>query len=353
MRFAPLFVDMNTRVISLFFAIVSGIFLAACSANAGPVEPATIVVDIEDYASTDTPEPTQVVLPTETPTPLATDTPTATPTEPPTATPTEPATPTPTPTLIIQPTPTVAELTCNDTQGEFQEFDVIAGVNEIEMATVVYLPPCYSNEGERYPVLYLLHGLGHDEQTWRELGIGDVADELITAGDIRPFIIAMPRERGGDSQFDNLFLENIIPFVEDNFYTSQDRAFRALGGMSRGAGWTVQMGLQNPELFGILGLHSMAIFYSDEESVEIWLERIPPELQQHYYIDIGERDSLQVSARYMDRILRQRDIDHVYVVVEGGTHTLDYWGGNLEDYLRWYATRFGRHPNEIAPELSR
>ncbi len=345
---------MNTRVISLFFVFVCGMLSAACSAAPNPVAPATIVVDISDYESTDTPEPTAIVQPTTVlPTLPPTETPTTTPTA--TVTPTATATKraTPTPTLIIQPSPTVAALSCNDTNGEFQEFDVIAGINEIEMATVVYLPPCYSNKGDRYPVLYLLHGLGHDEQTWRDIGVGDIADELITAGDVRPFIIVMPRERGGDSQFDNLFLENIVPFIEDNFYTNPDRAFRALGGMSRGAGWTVQMGLQNPDLFGILGLHSMAIFYSDEESVEIWLDRITPDLQQHYYIDIGDRDSLQVSARYMDRILRERDIDHVYEVVDGGTHTLDYWGGNLEDYLRWYGTRFGRNPNEITPELSR
>lgn len=338
--------------LSLTIAAVT--LVTACSIlEPNPVVPETIVVEIEDYASTDTPAPTNapIIEPTRVlPTATSTTPPTRTPT--PTLTPTKVSRATATSTLIIQPTATVQSLACTDTTGEFQEFEILAGENELEMQTVIYLPPCYSPTADPYPVLYLLHGVGHDEQTWRDIGIGDVANTLMGKEEIRSFIIVMPRERGGDT-FDDLFLENIVPFVDSNFNTNATRNFRALGGMSRGAGWTVQMGLRFPQTFSVLGLHSLAIFYSDESRVEFWLDQIPTDLTQHYYLDIGDRDSLQVSARYMDRILRQRDIDHTYLVIEGGTHTLGYWGDNLDRYLRWYASRFGRNPDEIAPDISR
>lgn len=341
------------RFYTLSLLTISAVaFVTACSVlEPNPVQPETIVVEIEDYASTDTPAPTNepIIEPTRV---LPTATFTTTPTRTPSPTPTQTRVATATPTLIIRPTPTVQSLACKNGEGEFQEFEILAGDNEVDMPTVVYLPPCYSATADPYPVLYLLHGVGHDEQTWRDIGVGDVADTLMGNEEIRPFIIVMPRERGSET-FDDLFLENIVPFIDSTFNTQPTREYRALGGMSRGAGWSVQMGLRFPQTFSVLGLHSLAIFYSDENRIEFWLDQIPADLGQHYYLDIGDRDSLQVSARYMDRILRQRDIDHTYLVVEGGTHTLSYWSSNLEDYLRWYATRFGRNPNEIAPDISR
>ncbi|MEK7784043.1 MAG: alpha/beta hydrolase-fold protein, partial [Chloroflexota bacterium] len=110
----------------------------------------------------------------------------------------------------------------------------------------IYLPPCYeARKRESYPVLYLLHGQEMNEKTWGEIGVGATADSLINSGDIPSLIIVMPRERR-DSRFGDALVSDILPYIDSHYRTLADRDHRALSGMSRGAGWALRVGLQNP-----------------------------------------------------------------------------------------------------------
>ncbi|MEK7276810.1 MAG: alpha/beta hydrolase-fold protein, partial [Chloroflexota bacterium] len=120
-----------------------------------------------------------------------------------------------------------------------------------------------------------------------------------------------------------------------NYHTIADRDHRALGGMSRGAGWTAHVGFQHPALFGALGMHSPAIFYGDETKVSRWLDAAPPDLMPRIYVDIGMNDSLAPSATWLDAALTKRNIRHDYLL-NPGSHTRAYWAEHLPDYLRWY-----------------
>lgn len=266
---------------------------------------------------------------------------------------TTPITPIPTPTLTARAaltltvtatltpsiTPAPAQSACRERKGAIvsDQFDSDTLGYPIEMQ--IYLPPCYEErDGESYPVLYLLHGLEMNEKTWNEIGAGETADSLINSGDIPPLIIVMPRERR-DARFGGAFVSDILPYVDSHYRTLADRDHRALGGMSHGAGWALHVGLQNPGLFGALGLHSLAIFYADETEVSGWLHRLPPDLVPRFYIDIGKNDSLFVSADWLDRALARRDIAHDYHL-NPGSHTRAYWTEHVPDYLRWYTANW-------------
>jgi len=263
----------------------------------------------------------QALLPIVTPAPLPL--PTATATSAPTLT---PAPPIPTPSLLP---------VCLETRGTITAASMDSAVLGEPMAMQVYLPPCYTaDETRSYPVLYLLHGLKMNEKSWAELGAADTADSLIAARNIPPLIIVMPYDRE-DEDFGEAIITELLLHVDNHYRTIPKRSYRALGGMSYGAGWVVDVGFQHPELFGALGMHSLAIFYRDEGKVSRWLDKIPADLRPRIYIDIGQGDKLIVSASWLDEALTKRGIAHEYYL-NPGSHSDAYWAKQLPDYLRWY-----------------
>jgi enterochelin esterase-like enzyme len=205
----------------------------------------------------------------------------------------------------------------------------------------VYLPPCYAaEESRRYPVLYLLHGLGADDDQWARLGATETADRLITSGQAPPFLIVMPRDRSFlqpfEDGFDEALTELLIPHVDAAYHTRADRDGRAVGGLSRGGGWAVHLGLTRPDLFAAVGVHSPAIFHSDAHRLEPWLADLPAGQEPRLYVDSGDNDGeLRLTLTFVDLLARYGLLHewHLYP----GYHEEDYWRGRLEEYLRWYA----------------
>jgi len=201
----------------------------------------------------------------------------------------------------------------------------------------VYLPPCYARSQTRYPVLYLLHGKGFKEDQWERLGVATAADGLIAAGEIAPLLIVMPREQGGE-RWDEALAREAVPRVDADFRTAPQREARALGGLSRGGGWAVHIGLQFPELFARLGLHSPAVFYGDEGELLNWGRAIyraggpAPAI----YIDVGDQDRDGQSAAWLDQVFTYFNWKQTYRVQPGG-HSEKYWSAHVRDYLIFYA----------------
>jgi enterochelin esterase-like enzyme len=207
----------------------------------------------------------------------------------------------------------------------------------------VYLPPCYDSRPDlRYPVLYLLHGQTYDENQWVRLGAIDAAGRLIASGEAPPFLIVLPYDpdwvaQPSESGFDEALLDGLLPYVDAAYRTLPDRSGRAVGGLSRGAGWAIHLALNHPAVFGAFGAHSPVIFWRDGSHVNAWLAAIPSRLLPSAYVDIGESDAGVEEAREFEELLNAADVPHEWHL-NTGTHDEAYWSAHVEEYLRWYAS---------------
>ena len=209
----------------------------------------------------------------------------------------ETATATTAPTITPTTAATPTEAGCQETSGSVARVQVPSAFLASPMWVSVYTPPCYSTHAEEpYPVLYLLHGQAMDDNYWQTLGATRIADEAILAGE-RPFLMVMPFEErnfdpAGESGFDEALIQELIPWVDEQYPTCTLRECRAIGGISRGGGWAVHVALRNFELFGAVGAHSMGLMGGDLWQVAQLLETHKKEEFPRIYIDRGEDDYL-------------------------------------------------------------
>jgi enterochelin esterase-like enzyme len=238
--------------------------------------------------------------------------------------------------LTAAPSATASRVPCVETQGEFISVSVPSTILPYSIDTRIYLPPCYARSDQAYPVLYLMHGLNFTETQWEMLGAGTTADRLIAAGAIAPLIIVLPRDRG-DPRLDPAFVVDLVPYIDGHFRTRPSAAYRAIGGLSHGGGWSIHLGLHYPDVFGRVGAHSPAIFWGDDNNILRYVRAIVKGgSAPAVYIDIGDVDAVPQSAVWLDRILASFNFKHTYLVQSGG-HDERYWSAHLGDYLRFYA----------------
>lgn len=250
---------------------------------------------------------------------------------------------TPTPPTTATSTPTTTQLACWSQGGRFEYGSQRSDLLKLPMEYSVYLPLCYDQQPERhYPVLYLIHGMNYNNDQWDRLGADEAADALVAAEEVNPFILVMPRDRSweqpADDPFGQVLVESLIPYIDEHYRTLPERRYRAIGGLSRGAGWAVHLGLSHWELFGAIGGHSLPVFWSDTGRVRGWLAEIPPQTMPRIYLDIGEKDrqSIMQSALWFENLLNEAGIPHEWYLYPG-YHEEAYWQAHVEDYLRWYA----------------
>lgn len=284
------------------------------------------------------PIPPTAVLP---PSPVVTDT--RHPTRVPPRTP--PRTPTAIPSLTALAAPATPTLpaTCRKQPGSFEAGSLETTLLRLPLNYRVYLPPCYAQQPDRhYPVLYLIHGQGFQDDQWQRIGAGQTADRLIAAGEIAPLLIVMPYERypgqPWQSNFDQAMLEVLLPYIDSAYRTLPERAYRAIGGLSRGAGWAVHLGLGWPDQFSAIGAHSPAVFVSDFPQLDQRLQALTPADAPRVYVDVGERDRPEIiqSGRELSDLLNRFDVTYEWHLFFG-YHNEAYWSAHVEQYLRWYA----------------
>jgi enterochelin esterase-like enzyme len=255
-----------------------------------------------------------------------------------------PPTASPTPTIIstVTFTPTSTPLACLTQPGRIEEVELDSFKPAQEFR--VYLPPCYDEKpDERYPVLYLLHGQTYTDDQWIRLGAARALNELIHSGEAQPFIIVFPDDRYWNLQagpgFGKRLVENIIPYIDSNYRTLDDRDHRAIGGMSRGAGWSLRLGLADWKLFGAIGLHSLAVLQGDSSRIEDWIAAIPPASRPRIFMDIGDNDQELSMAGQVESVFNDAGLQHEWHLYSGA-HTESYWGSHVEEYIRWYAEQW-------------
>jgi enterochelin esterase-like enzyme len=232
---------------------------------------------------------------------------------------------------------------CMAAGGNVEQFKEPSAYLDAGLQFRVYTPPCYEQLPEqRYPLLYLVHGQTFNDDQWDRLGADETADQLIAVGEISPFIIVMPYDISSNQpsldRFGEAVVEELLPWIDENYRTLGDREHRAVGGLSRGASWAIHLGLTHPELFAAVGGHSPPVFVEDATKVRGWLDNIPAELMPRFWLDIGERDqrSIMESAVWFEGLLNERNIDHDWYLF-AGDHSETYWSAHAELYLRWYA----------------
>ena len=212
----------------------------------------------------------------------------------------------------------------------------------------VYTPPGYTKD-KKYPVLYLLHGIGGDENEWARGGVPDVIlDNLYADKKAVPMVVVMPNGRaakndrpGGDFQgqgpafaaFEKDLLTDLIPFVEKNYAAKADRESRALAGLSMGGGQSLNFGLGNLDTFAWVGGFSSAPntrrpaeLIKDHEEAAKKLRLL--------YVACGDKDGLFRISQGVHAMLDEKKVPHVYRVIPGGGHDFKVWRSDLYHFAQ-------------------
>jgi enterochelin esterase-like enzyme len=274
---------------------------------------------------------------------------------PPSATPTVPPAPTqpplpsatftslPSHTPVPSPSPTplpAAASACRNEAGSTQEEQISSSLLADPLIFRVYLPPCYPRDPQhRYGVLYLLHGLNSEADQWVRLGINITADHMILAGEIPPLIVVMPQDDDDNlppvDPFGEALVKDLVPWIDSHYRTLPGRDHRAIGGLSRGAGWALHLGLTDWQVFGAIGAHSLPIFMNDSSQLPAMLGQIPSDQLPRIYLDLGINDHQVQDDTAFEAMLTAENVPHEWHVNQG-YHNEDYWAGHLEQYLKFY-----------------
>lgn len=206
----------------------------------------------------------------------------------------------------------------------------------------IYLPAGYSAQ-RKYPVLYLLHGIGGDEKEWlNDGGHPDIImDNLIAMGKAEPMIVVMPNGRAskddtrandrapekvaGFATFEKDLLVDLIPFIEKKYSTHTDRQMRAIAGLSMGGGQTLNFGLGNPDKFAWVGAFSSAPNTKAPAALVPDPERLKG---QFIWISCGSEDGLIGNSKRTHDYLTEKKVPHVYYI-EPGKHDFKVWKNGL------------------------
>ena len=210
---------------------------------------------------------------------------------------------------------------------------------------LIYTPPGYS-EKKKYPVLYLLHGIGGDEKEWLKGGKPQVIlDNLYAEKKIEPMIVVMPNGRAmkDDWAIGNIFdsakvqafatfekdlLNDLIPYIEKEFPVLTDRENRAIAGLSMGGGQALNFGLGHLDKFAWIGAFSAAPNTKKPEELVPDPEETKSKLKL-LWISCGDSDRLIVFSQRTHDYLSKYDIPHIYYIVPGGVHDFKVWKSGL------------------------
>jgi enterochelin esterase-like enzyme len=211
----------------------------------------------------------------------------------------------------------------------------------------VYTPPGYS-QNRKYPVLYLLHGIGGDETEWQNfVNVGALIDNLIADKKAVPMIVVMPNGRAqkndrpdGDimaaapsfQTFGRDLLEDVIPAVESRFGARADSESRALAGLSMGGGQTLNFGLAHLDRFAWLGAFSPA------PNTKTPAELMPDPSASKKRIKLlmltcGNKDGLIYISKGFHTYLKEKGVPHVWHV-DGNAHDATHWSHSLYEFAQ-------------------
>jgi len=213
-----------------------------------------------------------------------------------------------------------------------------------ERRSLIYLPPNYSKK-KKYPVLYLLHGIGGDETEWLNNGSPQVIlDNLYAENKIESMIVVLPNgramknDRAGGNIFDSAkvqafttfekdLLNDLVPYIQKNYAAYTDREHRAIAGLSMGGGQALNFGLTNLDKFAWVGAFSAA----PNTKLPEQLVRDPELAKQQIkllWISCGASDPLIMFSKRTHDYLKKNQVPHIYYI-ESGVHDFKVWKNGL------------------------
>jgi enterochelin esterase-like enzyme len=210
--------------------------------------------------------------------------------------------------------------------------------------SLIYTPPGFSKK-KKYPVLYLLHGIGGDEKEWLNGGKPQVIlDNLYAEGRIEPMIVVMPNGRAMKDDratgnmmapdkvqafagFEKDLLTDLIPFIEKKYPVLADREHRAIAGLSMGGGQSLNFGLGNLDKFAWVGGFSSAPNTKTPEQLVPDPEAAKKQLKL-LWISCGDNDRLITFSKRTHDYLYEHNVPHIYYI-EPGVHDFKVWKNGL------------------------
>jgi len=191
----------------------------------------------------------------------------------------------------------------------------------------------------------MLAGNTYTDAIWDIVGIDEAAEVGIQSGAFPPLIIVMPYsgERalytsGGTGSYETVILEELTRYIEANYCASPQPAYRALGGLSRGGYWSLEIAFRHPDAFVSVGGHSAALL--DEyakEHVNPQYTALTNDLGDlRIYLDIGSEDWVRENTLQLHADMETAGIPHTWVL-NSGLHEEAYWEQHVAEYLAWYS----------------
>lgn len=244
----------------------------------------------------------------------------------------------------------------------------------------VLLPPSFDTEKtRRYPVLYLLHGLGDNEQMLIHSGGMNLVEDLSEQRQIGEFLIVTPsgdasfyiNSRDGKRRYEDFFVQEFMPSVEKKYRARPGRTSRGIGGISMGGYGALHIAFRHPQLFGAVGTHSAALIeklpnIKAQDSRQIsrlrvlggafgspfdpafWSSNDPLTIAHtanlaglKIYFDCGSEDEygFEAGAAALDKLLTARHIPHEFHLYPGG-HNWIYFAEHLPALLEFQSRAF-------------
>jgi len=243
----------------------------------------------------------------------------------------------------------------------------------------IYLPSDYDNSQMRYPVVYLLHGLGDNEISWLQWAqVNVTVDNAIASRQIPAMIIVMPdaqrtfyiNDYRNEVRYEDMFIQELIPHIDKTYRTRTNKRYRAISGNSMGGYGSLTLAMRHPGLFSSCmafsaGVHTDEAWMAMDSRKDIpafdWSLVGKARLNEHYkkyspmvlaktlpaktlesvkwYLDCGDGDSLCEGNCALYMTFRKRKLPIEYRVRDGG-HSWAYWRSGLLDGLKFAGRSF-------------
>ena len=220
----------------------------------------------------------------------------------------------------------------------------------------IYLPPGYS-ASNKYSVMYLLHGIGGNEDEWYQNGAPNVIlDNLIAEGKIQPFICVLPNGNAtgngvsdGWTNFTRDLIDSLVPYVEANYSTYTDAQHRTVCGLSMGGGQSFNIGLTNLDTFPYVGAFSAAPNTMQTSQLFPNNGAAAKQKLKFLFISCGTNDNLIGNGDRVSEFCNSQGIPNTYFRIQGGGHDWNVWKQSLWNYSQMVCEKGFTNNGPVTP----